>query len=62
MKATRDTAVVVKIELTEEEARWLIDVVRNPMYDEDVEKESPENEAMRKTFFYGLNTALNSER
>lgn len=50
---------MIEIELSDKEARWLRDLMQNPLLPgKDAKFESIENEKMRKSFFETLNVGL----
>ena len=51
MKATSNVEVTIKLELTLREARWLQDVMQNPLYGDSPENEAQIDTEMRHKFF-----------
>lgn len=58
MKAGSKQEVVVTLELTEAEARWLRDVMANPLGGEDPRAEDPDQQYLRVGLFNVLAEAL----
>lgn len=57
MKASVKSTKTITLELSEEEAAWLKDVVQNPVHGNS-SKEDPGNALMRQQFWHALNNAL----
>ena len=58
MKASSKQKIVVTLELTEVEARWLRDVMENPLGGEPPKEEDPDQQYLRVGLFNELVEAL----
>lgn len=58
MKANYEKIEKVIIEMTKEEARWLKNVMQNPLYDETPEEEHPQNKEVRYKIFHCLKETI----
>lgn len=46
-----NTSVEITLILTNDEAKWLMDMMQNPLHEQTPEEESAEDSNMRRTFF-----------
>ena len=58
MKIKEVQSVEIQLTLTEFEARWLMEVMRNPLHGETYDNEDKESRFMRGALFNGIRTTL----
>jgi hypothetical protein len=62
MKISAEKIVTVKLQLTEEEAEWLKNVMQKPLHGQSPEQENQRDYDMREAFFLNIDLALSIGR
>lgn len=60
MKSSYKNTII--IELNETEAKWLSNVIQNPLYGETPDEERPQNKEMRRLLWDALNFQSNKNQ